>query len=368
MATQLINKRIKALRENLMLTQDDLAKILGFNDRQTISAIETGARRVSAEELLLLAEKLDAPLEYFTDSFLLTGEARFSWRQTEATATQLKAYEKRAGRWIAAFRTLAPQVGHELPLMRGSLSLTRYSRFEEAMMAGERFSVMFELGKVPANRLVEIMERELSILVLMVDTCSGISGAACRLPELDTVLINRQEVTGHRHFDLAHELFHILTWDAMPPNHTEDALEIGGSRVEKLANNFAGAVLMPATCLERFGNWSHDKGDTLIRRLNAVADELQVTASALKWRLVSLGLLSRAVARELPVAALHHNGHSKVQNTAPALFSKSFMEVIASSIENGLVSVRRVAKLLDLNIDDLSDLFAEHDVAYSIEL
>ena len=59
--------------------------------------------------------------------------------------------------------------------------------------------------------------------------------AACRLPELDVVLINRREVEGRRHFDLAHELFHILTWDAMPPEHSEAmAAAIPGARIEIL--------------------------------------------------------------------------------------------------------------------------------------
>lgn len=47
------------------------------------------------------------------------------------------------------------------------------------------------------------MERDLGILVLMVDAVPGVSGAACHLPELDAVLINRREVPGRRHYDLA---------------------------------------------------------------------------------------------------------------------------------------------------------------------
>ena len=70
------------------------------------------------------------------------------------------------------------------------------------------------------------------------------------------VLINRHEVEGRRHFDLAHELFHILTWDAMPPEHSEEARETGGNRVEQLANNFASAVLMPTPVLDLYGDWS----------------------------------------------------------------------------------------------------------------
>ena len=68
--------------------------LFGFKDRQTVSAIETGARRVTAEELVLAVEKLNTPLDYFTDPFRLAGEGRFSWRQTGVGAEQLGEYER----------------------------------------------------------------------------------------------------------------------------------------------------------------------------------------------------------------------------------------------------------------------------------
>ena len=136
----LIGARIKALREQRKLTQDSVARLFGFKDRQTVSAIETGDRGVTAEELLLAVEKLGASLEYFTDPFLLAGEGRFSWRHTGVDAQRLAACEHSSGRWIAAFRTLAPAVGRETPLLRRALGLTRRSWFEDAMRAGERLA------------------------------------------------------------------------------------------------------------------------------------------------------------------------------------------------------------------------------------
>ena len=368
MMTQLIGKRIRALREERGLSQEDLAEIFGFNDRQTVSAIETGTRRVTAEELVLAVERLGTTLEYFTDPFLLAGEGRFSWRQSGVDVRQLEDYERRAGRWIAAFRTLAPRVGREMPLMRRALGLVRRSSFEDAMRAGERFAAEFGLGDAPASRLADVMERELRILVLMVDAERGISGAACRLPELDAVLIARREVEGRRHFDLAHELFHLLTWDAMPPEHLEEARETGGNRVEQLANNFAAALLMPADTLARFGDWSGYEQEALIVRLNAAADELHVTASALKWRLVALGALTSATARAVPDAVLRHNGRDEAENVPPALFSRPFVEIVGLAIGDGFVSVRRAAALLELGVEDLVDAFAAHGVAPPAEL
>ena len=368
MATNFIGGRIKALREERKLSQDDLARLFGFKDRQTVSAIETGDRRVTADELVIAVEKLGAPLEYFTDPFRLVGEGRFSWRQTNVGPQRLDAYERNAGRWIAAFREIAPQVGRSAPLLRRALGITRHQRFEDAMEAGERFVIEFKLGEVPAKNLSEVMERELGILVLMVDAFNGISGAACRLPDLDVVLINRHEIAGRRHFDLAHELFHILTWDAMPPEHSEEARETGGNRVEQLANSFASAVLMPSTILDRYGEWSGMTEAELPARLCAAADELQVTASALKWRLIATNRMKPGAGRAISDVALRNNGHSADASVLPPLFSKPFVDVIALAVAEGRVSTRRASSLLDLTVDDLADLFVEHGVQSPLDL
>ncbi len=368
-----IGARLKALREKQNLSQDDLAKRFGFKDRQTVSAIETGERRLSAEELVRAIEIFGVQLDYFTDPFMLVGEGKFSWRQTRNVGRDLDGYELDAGRLIAAFRELAPQVGEAAPLLRHALGLSKDSRFEEASEAGERFAAEFKLGDVPATRLAEVMEQALDILVLMVDSIEGVSGAACRLPELDVVLINRREVPGRRHFDLAHELFHILTWLVMPPEHVEDVEPKRRSRVEQLADNFASAVLMPAPVLDRFAGWkvlaAEAKPDALVARLNAVADELQVTSSALRWRLVALDRLDRAVASRLPEAKLRNNGRGRANaEPLPLPFSRRFVEVIARAIDEGRVAVRRASYLLGLSIDDLADVFAAHGVETPFDL
>ena len=367
MARDLIGSRIKALRQARRLSQDDVARLLGFNDRQTVSMIETGTRRVSAQELLLAMEKLGEPLEYFTDPFRLEGEGRFSWRQSGVPAEVLNEYERSASRWIGAYRRLAPQVGRETRLMRPSLGLTRQSRYEGAIEAGERFAEEFRLGDVPAERLGKAMEEALGILVLMVDAEEGISGAACRLPELDAVLIARREIEGRRHFDLAHELFHVLTWEAMPPKHVEEAAETGGDRVEQLANNFAAALLMPERVVARVGRWEHLDSDALVAQLNRVASELKVTSSALRWRLVTVGKLPAARAREIPESSLRNNGGSQTGST-PVLFSKSFAEVVGMALEQGYVSARRIAALVDAEMAELPALLAAHSVEYEVEL
>lgn len=362
MSTALIGRRLKALRDARDLNQDKIAEILGVKDRQTISAIENGERKVKADELLALVEKLDVDLDYFTDPFRLEGEGSFSWRRgKEVPADRLDTYERGAGRWIAAFRDLAPRVGRDVPLIRPQLPLDKTSTFDAAANAGERFAAEYALGDVPSGRLASIMEEQLGILVMMVDAQDGISGAACTLPEVGSVLINRREVKGRRHFDLGHELFHLMTWDKMPPDRSENA---NGKKnhVEKLADTFASAVLMPRAVLEGI-EWRALDQTALVAAINRRATELGVSADALRWRLASTGILTQAAARAIPGDALRHNGYVDLSEPeVPPLFSHRFMQVIGDAIDHGMVSRRRAARLLDVDVYDLGELFRVHDL------
>ena len=92
-------------------------------------------------------------------------------------------------------------------------------------------------------------------------------------------------------------------------------------------------------------------------RLNAVADELHVTSSALRWRLVALGEMKPSAARSLPDVALRNNGRD------PALPSSPFVEALA--LAGGHISFRRVGRLLA--VEGLANLFAAHGVAHSVD-
>jgi XRE family transcriptional regulator, fatty acid utilization regulator len=123
MTIQTIGPRLKALRKARALDQGAVAAILGVASHQIVSQIESGARRVTGEELVKLIDGLDTDLDYFTDPFRLEGEGRFSWRRTPGTPIDALAdYQMRAGRWIAAYRALARPMparssARALPLM-----------------------------------------------------------------------------------------------------------------------------------------------------------------------------------------------------------------------------------------------------------
>ncbi len=52
--------------------------------------------------------------------------------------------------------------------------------------------------------------------------------------------------------------------------------------------------------------------------------------------------------------------------SAPPLYSKPYVEVIAKSLDRCKMSMRRATGLLDMNYEDLRDLFAAHGVKADI--
>lgn len=365
---QMIGERIKFARKEARMTQEQLSARLGFKDRQILANIEGGKRRLAADELVKLTEIFNRPMDFFTDASLLAGEGQFCWRAPYADALRLTLFEMKAGRWIGAYRRLAEDKGEVFSPLVPQLAITERSSYEEARSAGEALAKEWQLGEIPAVRLIETAEKKLPLLILWVDAPSGISGAACQLREFLTILINRREPDGRRNYDFAHELFHLLTWDRLPPQHMDqqDPESSRAKRIEQLANNFASALLMPEEGLKK--RWENRSDQEIHDWLNATASDYCVTADALYWRLRALSWLTEGDAFEVKRERLTWNGHSPTEQMLPKLFSERFVRLLHWGIENGQASVRWTAKLLDCSIHEVKGLFEEHKMPVPFDL
>jgi Zn-dependent peptidase ImmA (M78 family)/transcriptional regulator with XRE-family HTH domain len=361
--------RVKKGRESKGWTQEQLSEALGINDRQTISDIENGKRAVKPDELVRLTDVLDRDLEYFLDPFAVAGEAQFSWRAApEVPQERLDRFESRAGRWIGLLRWLREAEHGRINPLKHSLRLAAQSSFEDAQQSAERLVETLDLGLVPAERLIERIERDLDILVLFVDTDdtsdgNSISGATCHVNDLRVILVARHESEGRRFYDLAHELFHALTWDAIKPAHREsNSFEerARGKRVEQLANNFAAALLMPLTALNRV--LDRRRMDDFAH-LTQGAMQLRVAPAALAWRLFNL----KWIGDDTRVALTAERQRTSMEG-APKRLSLTFVQMLQGAIDHGRLSARKAAKALDMTLSQLGDLFHEHGLTVPFEL
>ena len=345
-----IGRRLKWFRESRDLTQHALSAQLGFKDRQTMSDIEAGKRKVTPEELVAITTALGVTLDEVLDPFQLVGEGGFSFRMENPKTDDLDAFTAKAGRWIATYRELGRQTGVEPAFLAFKLELTLESSFEDAAASAEALRAHWGLGDVPAEELELAIERQLGALVLYVDAPPGVSGAASYLPGLPTILINRHEPRSRRLFDLTHELFHVMTWHAMPPARVEswEPSATKGNRMEQLANVFAASLLMPEAVVR--SRWADRKDADPGEWMLATARALRVSPVALQWRLVNLGLLRKS--QMLPLKGELPDPFAP----PPPLFSVAFVARVHDAVEDGRLSVRRAAALLGLAVGEFANL------------
>lgn len=348
------------------MNQDVLAQLLGFNDRQTVSDIETGKRNVKAEELLKLSDALERDVQFFLDPFSVVAEAEYCWRaDPKIPSEKLSSFEEKANSWIGLLRWLRAEHDVQPQLLKPTLPLRMSSTFERAQFFAEEFVHKYNLGPVPAEQLATFVESELGIPVLFVTTgersdTSSISGAACDLGELSVVMVNRHEPATRRNFNLAHELFHILTWSEMKPEYREsNAIRTekkpSTARIEQLANSFASALLMPRSSLDLFVV-REKKSD--IRHLRDVAAKLKVSTEALGWRLLQLGRIDEPTR----VALKDQKGFTEGEE-APNPFSTEYVKMLHSALDKGRLSARKAAKTMGMNLGELSNLFTAHKLS-----
>lgn len=351
---QVIGQRVRHLREAAGWTQSDLSERMGFKDRQTLSTIEAGQRRVTADELVTLMELFDRDIDFFSDPTLLVGEGAISWRaDSRIKHSLLDDQEPHIRELVGLYRHLSREAGHSFPVLVEQLPLDRRSSFERAAALAEQLVCEWELGSIPSRKLRAKCEERLNLLTFYLDLPPGISGAALRLPELGAVAINRNESPGRKQFDFAHEVFHLLTWQTLPPERIDDMRGQGvkARRVEQLANTFASALLMPEIAVRRA--WSmRSKPADVFDWFDQTAVTFQVSGQALFYRMKNLGF----EIPELEESKLSNLGFRE-QAEEDKLYPDRFVEVLHSALEHGRMSVRRMARSLKCSADELAALF-----------
>jgi Zn-dependent peptidase ImmA (M78 family)/transcriptional regulator with XRE-family HTH domain len=356
-----LGRRIQLAREAKSLTQDALAHELQVASHQSISELEKGNRQLQPGELAKLARALNRDVDYFTSPYSIVGEAAYSWRRALASPDPPASFQSRIDKTVGLYRWLRRLDADAEDVTGTSLRLSSFSTFDDAERAGEQLARKLNLGSVPSRKLLEKMEGDLGVPVLFVDMgpepqAKAISGVTVHLGDLNCILVNRNESPGRRAFDLAHELFHAMTWDALPPQEVE-ANEPGSGKAtkkgktEQLADKFASALLLPRDLLRE--KWVNtDSAD--VEQLRELARYFGVSTAALAFRLLSLKLIDQGICDDLKAKPAPDPDAG-----VPKRFSSRFMSLLAGALRSGRLSPRTAAKVLELNLDDLDALLRE---------
>jgi len=230
-----LGRRISQARQEADMTQAELGHAVGL-DRTAIAKLETGARKVSATELVAIASTLDRSIDWFVSESPPSVVSRRSDALVGGRSRLLDSSIDRVARDIAFLveQSILADVDE-----RPTLDLPSDVAGAELLAAQARRLMAASDG--PLCDLQRACER-VGLLAFSLDLGeTGGDGAYVEVGNMGVALVNGCIDPGRRRFNLAHELGHHLFGDAYAP----EVAVSGGDDVERLINAFAIHLLLP---------------------------------------------------------------------------------------------------------------------------
>ena len=357
---EVLEKRIMAARRAAGFSISEAAQKLGFKNYQTLSAIEKGARKINAHELIMIARLYGRSLDYFLESDVAPDPVPL-WRKTAETDAN------RVQRRFLSFLEKYTNLEHMLGLKRKWKDIQKnYDRddfsfdgFERADKLGAEIHNFLDLGSRPSSNLLYVLENKLRFKILHIPLGDGVSGASIVDNTLGVgILINANDAPWRRNFDLAHELFHVITWNVFSPE------EIGNgtkkTRPEQYADIFASSLLLPEAHLLDTLKETITDNEVRIIDIIEVAKDFGVSTEAILWRLVNLKILKKVQAQKVldnpEFRDLDHNMRRKLYNKdRPSKFPSRFISLACRCLMEGKISRGSFAEYLEIDRAEIDD-------------
>ena len=363
MPTNNLADRLKKARESAGLTIGDAASRLGFANYQTLSNIEKGEREVKASELALFAKT------YFCNlSTLLMGDDQplaamnLLWRKapTGERRKEIEAYIKnRFEQYHFLERLLEIDKESNARLMTVIPADIRTNNQIDGLAS--KIGYMLNLGSRPALSLQKVMEQILQIKILFIELSDFGSAAATVHPELGAaIVVNNEEAPWRINFTLAHELFHVITWDTFSPAEME-ANEQLFTDIEKKADRFASALLLPEAEVRQELTKKIIEQKLPLSDIVDVAREFGVSTSAILYRMANLRLIPWDKANELSKndELTMIDRRIRKDSAIDVPVSERFISLSAKCLRKGLISRGKFAEILSIDRADI-DEFLEY--------
>ena len=360
-----LGRRIKEAREALNLTQAELAERVGFASRQTVTEQEANRRRVRAAELVTIANVLKTDVSSLLSGSRSIGRPQVLWRarpceHADETQTEFLQWCERYHRILAL---TGKKCGDRLPPVTASIDTMSFSDTDSL---ATQVRTTLDLGSRPAVALHSAIENQLNVLVLYKDLAEG-SAACTRGSWGAAILVNRREAPWRRNFDLAHELFHLITWDSFTPRVQEQP-DLG-RRMEQLANAFASSLLLPADSLRAELQQRGPDGAISWPNLVAIAREFDVSTHALILRLVNLRIVKNDAAEILKQERFKTLDKSSMVDRwwEPPPLPERFVLLAFLAASRGKLSNARLAGYLGCGLAGLPARLAEYGISQDDE-
>ena len=341
----MLGERLKFAREAAGLRQEDAAGVLDISP-SGVSYIESGRREPKAAQLAKLSDLYHRSIDFFFSDKPLH-EDFVLWRCKPEEEAEAKRIQRE-------FFELCENY-HKLEELTGQI---RPSIFPDATKPDDEYayndaeSLAFEvwqefcLGVAPAEIIRHVLEEKYNVRVFALAAEAKTSALCMRHERLGTcVLLNQNNVSWRRNYDLAHELFHLLTWSIFRTG-CEGTSEIAGDDEERFANVFASRLLLPeAPFRQRLYRVVKNEQLRFID-VHELAREFDVSSEAVIYRIAGLCHWKKKKTEE--IVKQIKDFYVERENHPVDKFPRRYVYLAVLAYRRGLISYGRAAKYLQL--------------------
>ncbi|MXZ25328.1 MAG: ImmA/IrrE family metallo-endopeptidase [Caldilineaceae bacterium SB0665_bin_21] len=357
-----IGAMLRQARKARGLTQGEAAELLGVA-RTTLSAIETGNRRVRPDELLHLSGMYGRNLNELLGEREIISDfpSQFQASHLAGTAGDAEAelfaavhrFQRLCEDYLFLETTNGVSLRRDYP---PEYLIMRYRAEQSGQDAAMAERNRLGLGDGPISNLRQVLEDEVGLRVFTILLPSKVAGIFAYNEALGgCIAVNESHSAEHRQWSLSLEYGHFLT-----ARHRADIAPVQPSLrpnvFERCANAFAGAFLMPATGLQRRFNQVAREADGLVTPMEIMrlAVAYQVTFQAMTIRLEKLrhlpkGTWGRLLGKGFKVSeAQMPTGLQSNEKTGLGL-SMRYQLLACRAFEDGEITESHFARLLLLD-------------------
>jgi len=226
------------------------------------------------------------------------------------------------------------------------------------------------LGSIPAASLSSVLENDYSVKVWYEDLGTNGSAASAFGEFGYGIVMHRLQPPWRRNFSFGHELFHLITRDSISPQEAATDSDLH-ERAEKLAERFAGMLLLPVDALGPEFDARRRRGRVTYTDAVEMARRFGVSTEALLWGLVSCGRITADDARKaLADPAFRKRDRMSMSSHwwQPPSMPERFVRLALLAYQKGKMSRGRLAEYLEVSLLNLPDTLAEYGLEMTEDL
>lgn len=346
-----LSTRLKNARKMNGFSLDDLsAKLDGAISKQDLNRFELDKRLPDGNEILLLANALGVPVEYFYKSDIINLENVSFRKLTKLPKKEQEAVKAKTIEYLERYLELEEilNVAPKIPFKLHEHAISEDTP-DQIHAAANAFREQFKIGNDPIYNIIELLEENgIKVFPTIADT--SFSGMSTSLSSGVMVIVfnNNDDIPlVRKRFTLLHEVAHLF-------------LNLSGFEekvAEKICDSFAGAVLLPKDKLfEYFGG---KRTKIFNSELYSIKSYFGISIPAILYQAKFWGLVSDSYFKYFMINYNKSYVQKEKEGYSGNEKSERFIQLLLRATAQEIISLTKAASLNNQKLSEFRKLYAE---------